>query len=100
MDIIKIRQDRRNVNLRTIYDSVDLAMRTDANVDEEKLIAECQFRFGAARRTVLEYLKELELVDKIVREDGKVFTKAGYEAELILKKSEVPKVEKIQEVKQ
>ena len=94
MDIIKEQQAQRAIRIKTIYFSIDKAMRMDANVDEEKLIAEAQMQLGTARRTIKEYLKELEINGKIVIEDGKIWTFEGYQAELILRKSENPKIYK------
>ncbi len=82
-----MQQANRTSHIRQIYASIDKCMRADMNVDEEKLIAEAQFGFGSARRTIMEYLKVLEVCGSIVREDGKIWTKEGYQAELILRKS-------------
>ena len=100
MNIIENQAAQRQERIRILYNSICKAMLADANVDEEKLISEAQYQLASARRTILEYLKQLEANGNIVREDGKIWTAEGYKAELLLKKSEQPEVVKIQEVKQ
>jgi len=63
---------------------IDVAMRGGYTVNEEKLMAEACLFFGAGRRYIKEYLKDLEGANKIVRIDGKIWTPAHYEAENIL----------------
>jgi hypothetical protein len=94
-NIIDIQAAQRVFRIKTIYTSIDKAMRMDANVDEEKLVAEAQFQLATARRTIMEYLKELEIIGKIVREDGKIWTAEGYKAELILRNAGLPGFVKI-----
>ena len=99
MDVIKIRQEQRQNRIKTIQNSIEAVMLDDKTVEEEKLIAESQFRFSASRRTILEYLNQLEQLGLIVREDGKIWTPAAYQAEIILKKAADYAKQETQEVK-
>jgi len=75
---------KRIHRINWIMARVDFAMREGLTIDEEKLISEACLFFGAGRRYVKEYLKDLEGANKIVRIDGKIWTPAHYEAEQIL----------------
>lgn len=64
--------------------SIESAMKAGRIIDEEKFISECCLNFGAGRRYVLEYLKDLENEGFIIIKDDQIWTPAALEAERIL----------------
>ena len=51
----EIRRERINMIIK--------AMNKNKNQDKEKLIAKCCLEWGTARRTILEYIKMIELAN-------------------------------------
>ncbi len=65
-------QERKKIKLQVIMNSIRASLKKGNEVDEYKLIAITMMELGSAKRTVLEYLTQLELTDKIVRSNGKI----------------------------
>ena len=49
------------------------AQRQGVDIDEERFIAELCIKWGSARRTILEYIKQLASAGKIIRSMGAIF---------------------------
>ena len=69
----------RQMRVKQILCSIATTNAVGNPVNRERLLAECQRQWGAARRTVLEYFKELEDGNLIVVEGLDVWTKAHIE---------------------
>lgn len=54
-------EDRRLIRLQKIKRTIVQAKEKGKQVDKEKLIAVCAMEWGASRRTILEYIKTVEL---------------------------------------
>jgi hypothetical protein len=52
-------QDKRKIRVEYITNLIRIATREQKFVDKEKLISHMSFKYGVARRTTLEYLKDL-----------------------------------------
>lgn len=77
--IVKVTlQAKRKYRIEVIKDTVLAAMKAGLTIDEEKLISECCMNFGTGRRTILEYLKDLENIKLIIRKDKKIWTLEAY----------------------
>jgi len=90
----------RIFRINMIKNSVEAAMKAGLVVVEDKLVSECCLNFGAGRRYVLEYLKDLENTGFIVRKDGKVWTPEALRVEEIINHIDVVKEKINEEVKQ
>lgn len=59
---------------KALLSMIDEILEARKIVNEESLIAQYSNIYGTTRRTVLEYLKELELGGKIIRKKGDIQT--------------------------
>ena len=57
-------EERKRERLWIIKKALNDVKKKDRELDEEKLIAECCIKWGASRRTILEYIKIIRLADK------------------------------------
>ena len=64
--------------LKFLTDKVKEANNQGKIVIEENLISEMAMTWGTARRTALEYLKQLELTKKIKRVEGEIYDYEKY----------------------
>ena len=62
-------------------------------VDEEKLIAEFCFSCLASRKNAIELLNQFEVAKRIIREDGKIYTKENWDLKQFLKNPVLTKEE-------
>ena len=62
-------------------------MQAGTEVDKEKFISECCLNFGAGRRYVLEYFKDLINSNFIVEKDGLLYTPEALKIENMLQSS-------------
>lgn len=81
-------QATRKFKVDWIMARVKAAMNQGKIVDEEKLVSEFCLYFGAGRRYALEYLKDLEITNRIKRIAGEIWTPEHYDAQEILHKVE------------
>lgn len=89
--------DTRKFKINTIFSTIVSANKAGITINEEALICEAQMNFGCSRRTVMEYLKALEGVKRILRKDGEIWTPEAWEAEKILNAARLnPEEEKCQ----
>ncbi len=75
MDSVSENTRDRKLRLLVIEKLFDKAKEEETNIDEERLIADCCLNWGSARRTILEYLKQLELsgrIDRIKKDNQQV----------------------------
>ena len=70
MSTPKARQHRK----QSLFQMIEQGLQPGIFVNEEKIIAYFSEIYGTMRRTVLGYLRELELSDKIIRKDGDIWT--------------------------
>jgi len=76
-------------------------VKNDNTISEEQLICQLGLEWGAARRTILEYLRDLEMTGQIRRDLGMIFIeekaikeKVEEEVDEVIKSmSEAPKIE-------
>jgi len=80
--------------------SIEATIKAGLIVDEEKFISECCLNFGAGRRYVLEYLRDLENTNFLIRKAGEIWTPEALRADEILNHVESKDEEESQEVKQ
>ena len=80
-------QSNRMFRISTMKSTIKAAMQAGVEVDKEKFISECCLNFGAGRRYVLEYFKDLLNSNFIVEKDGKLFTPEALKIENMLQSS-------------
>jgi len=68
--------------------TIKAAMQAGVEVDKEKFISECCLNFGAGRRYIIEYLKDLINSDFIVEKDGKLYTPEALKIDTLLDNSQ------------
>ena len=81
-------QDNRKWKIRELLNIIKTTLDLREEILEEKLIAETCIKWGCARRTVQEYLKNLEGSNAIIRQNNRIWTQKHLEAEELLKKIE------------
>tara|TARA_R100001530_G_scaffold27827_1_gene22131 strand:- start:450 stop:764 length:315 start_codon:yes stop_codon:yes gene_type:complete len=64
----------RSVKINRILLSIQNVALTDNLVDKDKLLGECGKLWGTSRRTLLEYLNELESRNEIVIDGNNIWT--------------------------
>jgi len=74
-------QQTRLFRLAELLKMIKQGTTSETIPEEAKLISFFCSKVGASPRVVKEYLKELELTEKIVRFNGNVMTKEDYERE-------------------
>jgi len=67
--------------------TIKAAMQAGAEVNKEKFISECCLNFGAGRRYIIEYIKDLINSNFIVEKDGKLFTPEALKIDAVLNNS-------------
>ena len=58
------------------------------NYSEEVLISEFAVKFGASRRYIIEYMKELENTKQLIRKMGKVYSSRFFNADESIKEEQ------------
>ena len=90
----------RRIMLSRIFGSIEKAMIQYKIIDETKFVAFLGIDEGVSRKTALDYLKTLELGGKIIRTDGKIYTKEYFDShEAELKEAEEHAAKEEKEVK-
>lgn len=54
-------EDRKMKRFESIIKGIELAREEGEKIDKERLIADCIITWGMSRRTVLEYIKVIEV---------------------------------------
>ena len=80
-------QSIRMFRISTMKSNIKAAMLAGAELDKDKFISECCLNFGAGRRYVLEYLRDLINSNFIVEKDGKLYTPEALKIENMLQSS-------------
>lgn len=80
-------QSVRMFRIETIKATINAAMRASAEVDKEKFISQCCLNFGAGRRYIIEYLKDLFNSNFIVEKEGKLYTPEALKIDAMLNNS-------------
>lgn len=60
--------------MHSLFQMINQGLQPGRLVFEDKIISYFNSIYGSSRRTVLEYLQELELENKIIRKDGEIWT--------------------------
>ena len=71
-NVIEVHKYERMGRINTILKAIQACKDRETTADRESLIAECQFLWGASRRTILEYLKVLIDTKRILVIDGEI----------------------------
>ena len=77
--------ESRTARMQVIWASVKKAMSLDANISKEKIITESMRQFAISRHTAESYMDELVQMESLVDSNGLLFTRKGWEAELIIR---------------